>query len=100
MTRPRYELTSIREGLRLLPDDERATAIVEMFSVACAEFGAVVLEHTDKPMRLPPLPEGVRNGLREYLQDMGVELRCQFLAALITALIDDFAALITERPKH
>jgi len=45
--KPKFDGGPIREMLRLLPVNERAETIVEIFRIISAEFAAMVLDHVE-----------------------------------------------------
>lgn len=56
----------IREMLQAMPIDKRAEAIVEIFSVAAAEFAAMVLEHV-KPDKKTAKRRAARSSVRAVM---------------------------------
>jgi hypothetical protein len=98
MTARYFNSEETKRKLRLMPDDERAETVVEMFKITAAEFAAMVLEHTNTTTG-HPLP-GADSPIREALQDLDTDARCAFIGDLFKAVCEEFAALIADRPKH
>jgi hypothetical protein len=111
--------TSMSDDLRGMPTRLRAETIVDIFRTLAGEFAAMVLEHVDAEHprstvldppefddRRPFLLRAVLHRrdadddpIRERLQGLPLDVRCQAIGHLFAEVCTEFAALVDDQGK-